>query len=172
MACWALAGFYLSLMPAVVATTMHVASPWIGGVVVSTLMLTGAVAVATLRIWQARRLVVFGTSALVLGVAVSLVGIQQQLVAVLFGGTMIAGVGFGATFSGTLRSLLPTAHPDQRAGLLSTYFVQSHLAFSLPAVAAGLTIPSIGLANVAYSYGAAVMLLSVTSLLASLRADR
>jgi MFS family permease len=172
MACWALAGFYLSLMPAVVATTMHVASPWIGGVVVSTLMLTGAVAVATLRIWQARRLVVFGTSALVLGVAVSLVGIQQQLVAVLFGGTMIAGVGFGATFSGTLRSLLPTAHPDQRAGLLSTYFVQSYLAFSLPAVAAGLTIPSIGLANVAYAYGVAVMLLSVTSLLAALRADR
>jgi MFS family permease len=163
MACWALAGFYLSLMPAVVATTMHV---------VSTLMLTGAVAVATLRIWQARRLVVFGTSALVLGVAVSLVGIQQQLVAVLFGGTMIAGVGFGATFSGTLRSLLPTAHPDQRAGLLSTYFVQSYLAFSLPAVAAGLTIPSIGLANVAYAYGVAVMLLSVTSLLAALRADR
>jgi MFS family permease len=168
---WALGGFYLSLMPTVVATTMHAASPWIGGIVVSTLMLSGAMAVALLRGWRARRLVVFGTSALVLGVAVSLLGIQQHLVAALFGGTMIAGVGFGATFSGTLRSLLPTAHPDQRAGLLSTYFVQSYLAFSLPAVAAGLSVPSIGLANVAYSYGAVVMLLAVTSLLAALRAD-
>ncbi|MDB5505148.1 MAG: putative permease of the major facilitator superfamily [Tardiphaga sp.] len=163
---WALGSFYLSLMPTVVATTMHVVSPWTGGVVVSALMLTAAVAVATLRNWPARRLLMFGTGALALGVAVSLLGIQQQQVAALLGGTMIAGVGFGATFSGTLRTLLPTAHPDQRAGLLSTFYVQSYLAFSLPAVIAGLSVPLIGLDNVAFSYGAAVLLLSLVSLLA------
>ena len=39
VATWSLGGFYLSLMPTVVATTMGVASPWVGGVVVATLML-------------------------------------------------------------------------------------------------------------------------------------
>jgi len=101
-----------------------------------------------------------------------MVGIQQQQVAALLAGTVIAGVGFGATFSGTLRALLPTAEPHQRAGLLSAYYVQSYLAFSLPAVAAGLSIPLIGLSVAAYLYGAAIILLAIMSMMASLAMDR
>jgi MFS family permease len=168
VAAWALGGFYLSLMPTVVATTMGVASPWVGGVVVSALMLSGAIAVATFRDWPARHLILTGTSTLALGVAVSMLGIQQQQVAALLGGTVIAGIGFGSTFSETLRMLLPTAGAHQRAGLLSAFYVQSYLAFSLPAVAAGLSIPSLGLSAVAYVYGAVIILLAVISLIASL----
>src|SRR6202045_3268071 len=107
VAAWALGGLYLSLMPTVVATAMGVATPWVGGVVVATLMLSGAVAVATFRNWPARRLIVMSTSTLGLGVAVSMIGIQQQQVAALLAGTGIAGAGFGSTFSGPLRALLP-----------------------------------------------------------------
>ena len=172
IASWALGGLYLSLMPTVVATAMGVASPWVGGVVVSALMLTAAIAVATFRHWPARRLILMGTSTLSLGVAVSLFGIQQQQVAALLAGTVIAGIGFGSNFSGVLRSLLPTAEPDQRAGLLSAFYVQSYLAFSLPAVAAGLSVPLIGLSTVAYLYGAVIILLAVISMMASLWTDR
>ena len=169
---WALGGLYLSLMPSVVATAMRIVSPWVGGVVVAALMLTAAVAVSAFRGWPARRLVLMGTSTLSLGVAVSLFGIQQQQVAALLAGTVIAGAGFGSTFSGILRALLPTAAPDQRAGLLSAYYVQSYLAFSLPAVAAGLAVPVIGLSIAAYLYGAVIIVLAVISLMASLWADR
>jgi hypothetical protein len=172
VACWALGGLYLSLMPTVVATAMRVASPWIGGIVVSTLMLTAAIAVATFRDWPARRLILTGTSTVSLGVAVSMFGIAQSQVAALLIGTAIAGAGFGATFSGTLRTLLPTAEPHQRAGLLSAFYLQSYLAFSLPAVAAGLSVPLIGLSTVAYIYGAVIILLAVVSMLASLWSDR
>src|ERR1700737_10507 len=41
VAAWALGGLYPSLMPTVVATAMAVHSPWVGGGVVSALMLTG-----------------------------------------------------------------------------------------------------------------------------------
>jgi Major Facilitator Superfamily len=163
VAAWALGGFYLSLMPTVVATAMHVASPWIGGIVVSALMLTGAVAVAALRDWPARRVVLMGTGTLPIGVVVSIAGIYQHHVTVLLAGTIIAGVGFGATFSGTLRALLPTAHAHQRAGLLSAFYVQSYLAFAVPAVAAGLAVPFVGLSTVAYVYGGVVILLAVIS---------
>jgi hypothetical protein len=115
---------------------------------------------------------VTGTITLSLGVAVSLLGIQQQQVAALFAGTVIAGAGFGTTFSGIFRALLPTAAPDQRAGLLSAFYVQSYLAFSLPAVAAGLAVPLIGLSAAAYLYGGVVIVLAVTSLMALLWADR
>lgn len=172
IASWALGGFYLSLMPTVVATAMGIASPWVGGVVVSTLMLTAAIAVAAFRHWPARRLILMGTSTLSFGVAVSMFGIQQQQVAALLSGTVIAGVGFGSTFSGTFRALLPTAEPHQRAGLLSAFYVQSYLAFSLPAVAAGVSVPLIGLSTAAYLYGATIILLAVISLMASLWTER
>src|SRR6266436_2380136 len=99
VAAWALGGLYLSLMPTVVATAMGVVSPWIGGVVVSALMLTAAIAVAAFREWPARHLILTGTATLSLGVAVSMFGIQQQQVAALLAGTVIAGAGFGSTFS-------------------------------------------------------------------------
>jgi MFS family permease len=172
IAAWSLGGLYLSLIPTIVATAMGVASPWVGGIVVSALMLTAATAVATLRDWPARRLIVIGTSTLSAGVAVSMIGIQQQQVVALFAGTMIAGAGFGSTFSGTLRALLPTAHPHQRAGLLSAYYLQSYLAFALPAVAAGLSVPVIGLAIAAYVYGAVIIALAIISLMASLFMER
>ena len=172
VASWALGGLYLSLMPTVVATAMRVVSPWVGGVVVSALMLSAAIAVAAFRNWPARRLILLGTSTLSLGVMVSLFGIQQQQVAALLAGTVIAGAGFGSTFSGVLRALLPTAEPDQRAGLLSAFYVQSYLAFSLPAVAAGLAVPLIGLSIAAYLYGAVIIVLAIISLAASLWADR
>jgi Major Facilitator Superfamily len=172
VASWALGGLYLSLMPTVVATAMGVASPWAGGVVVSALMLTAAITVASFRNWSARRLILMGTTTLSLGVAVSMFGIQQQQVAALLAGTVIAGAGFGSNFSGILRALLPTAAPDQRAGLLSAFYVQSYLAFSLPAVAAGLSVPLIGLSTVAYLYGGVIILLAVISMMASLWAER
>ena len=172
IAAWALGGLYLSLMPTVVATAMGIASPWVGGVVVAALMLTAAIAVAASRNWPVRRLIVMSTGTLGLGVAVSMIGIQQQQVAALFAGTMIAGAGFGSTFSATLRALLPTAEPHQRAGLLSAFYLQSYLAFALPAVAAGLAVPKIGLATTAYIYGAVIILLAFISMTASLRTDR
>jgi MFS family permease len=172
VASWALGGLYLSLMPTVVTTAMRVVSPWVGGVVVAALMLTAAVAVAAFRDWPARRLILLGTSTLSLGVAVSLFGIQQQQVAALLAGTVISGAGFGSNFLGIMRALLPTAAPDQRAGLLSAFYVQSYLAFSLPAVAAGLAVPLIGLSVAAYLYGAVIIVLAVISLTASLSADR
>jgi Major Facilitator Superfamily len=169
---WALGGLYLSLMPTIVATAVRVVSPWVGGVVVAALMLTAAIVVAAFRDWPARRLILLGTSTLSLGVAVSLSGIHQQQVAALLAGTVIAGAGFGSTFSGIMRALLPTAAPDQRAGLLSAFYVQSYLAFSLPAVAAGLAVPLVGLSVAAYVYGAVIIVLAGVSLIASLWADR
>jgi predicted MFS family arabinose efflux permease len=134
--------------------------------------LTAAVAVATFRNWPVRRLILMSTSTLALGVAITMIGIEQQQVAALLVGTMIAGAGFGLTFSGTLRALLPTAEPHQRAGLLSAFYLQSYLSFALPAVVAGLSVPYIGLASTAYIYGAVIILLAFISMMASLWTDR
>jgi hypothetical protein len=112
--------------------------------------------------------VVLGTAAVSVGVAITLWGLAETSVTILYLGSLIAGLGFGAAFSGSMRALMPTAEAHQRAGLLSTLYVLSYLAFSLPSVAAGLMVPKAGLATVAYVYGVAVIVLAVMSMAASL----
>lgn len=55
----------------------------------------------------------------------------------MFLGTTVAGVGFGGSNGAALRRLTPLATSRERACFLSAYFVESYLAFALPAVAAG-----------------------------------
>jgi hypothetical protein len=74
---------------------------------------------------------------LTLGVLITLAGIQFQTVSVMLIGTVVGGTGFGTVFSGTLQSVLAYAQQGERAGLLSAYFVEGYLAFSIPALAAG-----------------------------------
>ncbi|CAN5156802.1 MFS transporter [soil metagenome] len=169
VATWAFGGFQLSLMPTVVASTMSASAPWLGDVVLPTMLFAATVAVMLFRNWPAERVLRFGSNALWIGVAASLLGMHQHSATVMVTGAIIAGLGFGTSFSGALRTLLPTAEPHHRAGLLSAFYVASYLAFSLPAVAAGLLVPQAGLATVAYVYGAVVIALTLVSMAASVR---
>jgi hypothetical protein len=67
-------------------------------------------------------------------------------------------------FSGALRSVMALAKPSERAALLSAFYVEGYLAFTLPAILAGFLAPVIGLTTAADFYGAAVILLALASL--------
>jgi MFS family permease len=166
VAAWALGGFYLSLMPSLVRVATGLTSPIIGGAVVATLMFTAAVAVVTLRHQPAARVSIIGTASLAVGVLVTLAGVHMQTVPLLLLGTLIAGSGLGSAFSSTVRILLPLASAGERAGLLSAFYVESYLAFSVPAILMGLLVPVLGLTSSAYLYGSVVVLLAVSSLIA------
>ena len=168
IAAWALGGFYLSLMPSLVRVATGLTSPFVGGAVVATLMFSATFAVLALRQWPAHRILLVGALTLALGVAVTLLGVYLQLAALLFLGTVIAGVGFGGSFSGVLRTILPLASADERAGLLSSFYVESYLAFALPAIAAGLTAPVLGLGVTAYVLGAVLIVLAAISFVATM----
>ena len=163
---WALGGFYFSLMPTLIRVATGVTLPVFGGVIVAILTLTATFTALALKSRSGPQVLAIGTVSLISGVAVTLVGVYLHLVPIMLIGAMITGVGFGSCYSGALRIVLPLAHPDERAGLLSTFFVQSYLAFSLPTIAVGLVAPSIGLSNAAYLYGGIVILLATISLAA------
>jgi hypothetical protein len=103
----ALGGFYFSLMPSLVRVATGVTSPIVGGLVVSALTFSGAIAVLTLRNASARRILSGGIPALVTGVAITLAGVQTQHVSLMLIGTIVAGIGFGAAFSGSMRTVMP-----------------------------------------------------------------
>jgi hypothetical protein len=148
IASWALGGFYFSLMP---------------------LLFSGALAVLSLRSTSARRIFTGGIPALVSGVTLTLAGVQMQHVSLMLVGTIVAGIGFGAAFSGSMRTVMPHAEAHERASLLSAFYIEGYLSFSLPAILTGLVVPIAGLPLAADVYGAVVIVLALGSLLAMLR---
>jgi len=169
IASWALGGFYFSLMPSLVRVATGVTLPIVGGLVVAALTFSGAIAVVSLRNVAAARILTGGIPALVLGVAITLAGVGTQFVGLMLAGTVVSGIGFGAAFAGAIKTVMPQAQAHERAGLLSAYYVEGYLSFSLPAILTGLLAPMTGLPLAAYVYGTAVIVLAIASRVAMAR---
>lgn len=163
-AAWSLGGFFTSLGPTLARLVTGSHAPMIGGALVATLVLSGAAAILAVRERDARQVLGGGAAGLAVGVSIALAGVLGHSPAVFFGGTVIAGLGFGCSFSGSLRSLVPLAEPHERAGLMSTFLVVSYLAFSVPALLAGLAVGRFGLEATSLGYGAALVAMAVAAL--------
>ena len=166
---WALGGFYLSLGPTLARIVTGNEAPVVGGALIAALVLSSVVAILLVRKRAPRSALVAGATALAIGVGVTLAGMQLHSTAAFFAGTVIAGLGFGAALTGSMRSLVPLAAPHERAGLMSSFFVLSYLAFSLPAIAAGLFAGYFGLQSTAVGYGFALVAMAGAALLALAR---
>jgi hypothetical protein len=157
-------------MPSLVRVATGVTLPIVGSLVVAALTLSGTVSVPALRSTAARRILVGGIPALVSGVAITLVGASTQRVSLMLVGTVVSGIGFGAAFSGSIRTIMPLAEAHERAGLLSAFYVEGYLSFSLPAIVTGLVAPLVGLPIAADVYGSVVVALAIVSLVTTWRA--
>ncbi len=160
---WALGGFYLSLGPSLGRLVTHSASPLVGGLLISALVLPGALAIAMSRHHSPRSVLQGSAVALAVGLAITLTGVAAHSTAGFFCGTLVAGLGFGAGFSASVRSLVPLASAQDRAGLMASFFVLSYLAFSLPAIAAGVLTGLYGLQPTAMGYGLLLIALASTA---------
>ena len=164
LSAWALGGFYLSLMPSLMIAATGVRSPLIGAAVVSALMVSGGVSSLATRALEAGTTVRASAASLAIGIVITLFAIAAGSPMGMFFGTIVAGAGFGASYGASLRVLLPLASSHERAGLLSAYFVESYLAFALPAIAAGLAAPRFGLVATALFYASALALSALVTL--------
>jgi hypothetical protein len=167
---WALGGFFLSLGPSLARVVTGSASPLLGGGLIATLVMASALAIAVVRQRPPQRVLRAGTSTLLVGLLVTLAGVQLQHAALFFGGTALAGLGFGSAFNGAMRTLVPLASPHERGALMSSFFVLSYLAFSLPTLAAGLSVGPFGLMHTALVFGAVLVGLCAWARLAMGRA--
>jgi hypothetical protein len=169
-AVWALAGFYGSLGPAIARTVTGSSSYVLSGLGLFILAGVAAVSVFVLRAADPQLVMRLGVVALVGGVALTLVAVDQRSAVGFFAATAVAGVGFGSGFQGGIRTVMPLPAAHQRAGVLSVLYVVCYLGMGVPAVVAGvLVVHAGGLLSTAHEYGYAVMLLAVVALAAGLR---
>jgi predicted MFS family arabinose efflux permease len=169
-ALWALAGLYAALGPALVQSLTGSSDVVLGGLSLFTLAASAVVAIIVLRRAAARTVMLVGSLALIAGVAVTVVAVSLDWTAVFFAGSVIAGVGFGCGFQGSIRTVVPLAAVHQRAGVVSLLYVVSYLGLGVPAVLAGFgVVHGGGLVDTARYYGAAVVALAALALAGLLR---
>jgi MFS family permease len=166
VAIWALPGFYGSLGPALVRLVTGSSSLVCGGLALFVLAASGGLAVLLLRSASSRLMLLLGIGALLAGVACTMLAITQTAAVTFFVGATIAGIGFGASFQGVLRTVLPLAAPHERAGLLAIIYAVSYLALGVPAVLAGALVARGGsVLSVGLDYSLGVMVLAGLALL-------
>jgi len=169
VATWALGGLYLSLGPSLMLDLSGSGNRLLGGSIVFALCAAGAVASFCLRAWPAARAMRSGCLLLLAGLAVTIAAVAAVSSVLLLIGTLVAGAGFGSAFLGAFRSLAAQATPGGRASLIAAIYVASYLAFSLPAIAAGVLTTYLGLRPTTIGYAAAAAALALASLAATRR---
>jgi MFS family permease len=153
VATWALGGLYLSLAGSLLHVEFKQTNEALIGVLIA---LPFAVAAATawlLHDVSPPALIRLGGAGLTAGAALLLVALGCSSIALFAVSAVVAGAGFGPANLGAIRSVSQLTEEHERAALLSAVFVVSYLAFSLPALAAGLLITHVGLRSTSLEYG-------------------
>lgn len=168
-ATWALAGFYLSLGPALAHAITRDNSVLVGGLALFALFVPGALAILVVRRRSDRTTLLTGVVSLITGISLTVLAVQLGSAPLYFAGTVVAGVGFGSGYFGAMRMTLPLCGPHERVGMLSSIYLICYLGFSVPAVAAGLLVAVAGMKGTTLIYGVALVLAAIPALLRTIR---
>jgi MFS family permease len=161
---WALGGLVLSVGGSLLATVFGQDNHGVIGLVIGLFPVSAAAAAVLARDFSASAMTRLGNTVLAIGTGVFLVALGWSSIALFVVASIVAGGGFGTGFLGSLRSVTQLAEPHERAALLSAVYVVSYLAFSIPALVAGLLTTHIGLRDTSFGYGGFVALVAASTL--------
>jgi hypothetical protein len=151
---WSIGGLFLSLGPQLTATLFHSTDHLVAALGAFVLSGTGAVAQLLLGNRMAPwRAAAYGSVALAVGVLIIVASASTDSGALLLVGAVIGGAGFGLAFLGALRQLTGVIPAHHRAEVMSAFYVVAYTSLSLPAVAAGFLVTSMGLESTFELFG-------------------
>lgn len=154
LASWSIGGLFLSLGPQLTATLFHSTDDLVAALGAFVLSGTGALAQLLLGNRMAPwRGAAYGSVALAAGVLVIVASASAESGALLLVGAVLGGAGFGLAFLGALRQLTGVIPAHHRAEVMSAFYVVAYTSLSLPAVAAGFLVTSMGLESTFELFG-------------------
>jgi MFS family permease len=172
VAMWALGGLYLSLGPSLAVDVFGVDDHLVGSLLILAMQGTGAV--ASISMWRVRphRSMLSGALLFAAGVSVAIAALVTGSLALFFVASVVSGFGFGSAFLGAMGTITAGVAPGDRAGLLSSVYVVGYLAFSVPAIVAGVVVGAVGLRPTAEGYAAVLVVLTAIAVAGLLRRRR
>jgi predicted MFS family arabinose efflux permease len=138
-------GLVAALGPKFVAALLAVHNLAVGGAVVFAMLAASALAQLTTRHWRPRAQLIRGALILAAGLAIILAGVLAGSLAPFLIGITVAGVGQGLTYLGAQSLLDSVVAAEQRASVMSAFFLVLYLAAAFSALAVGLSSGALGL---------------------------
>ncbi|HEY2167713.1 MAG TPA: MFS transporter [Jatrophihabitantaceae bacterium] len=158
---WMLGGLIFSVGGSLLSVVFGQHNHAVVGLVIGLFAGMAAVGSVTFRNHTPEVMARVGTSLLSLGTVLLVIALATSSLSVFVAGAVLAGAGFGPAFLGSFRAVSQLAAPHERAALISAIYVVSYLAFSIPALVAGLVIAHLGLRGPALVYAAIVALVAL-----------
>lgn len=157
---FALAGIFSGLAPSFLAVGLKITNHSVSGATVLLMFGTAAVVPLLLHRRVHHQMMRLGATCVPLGLIAITFAVWTGVALPFVLGTVVCGAGFGLCLRGGIGLLNHAAPPDQRAEVLSAFYVAAYLGLSVPVVGIGV------LANVAGLPTAALVLSTLISLLA------
>lgn len=152
VATWSLGGLYLSLGSSVVSRVFGVDNHGAAGAILFVFFACAALTSLFITDRPSTVKAASGLPALAAGVVISLAGVLAESLPLYIVGSIVAGSGWAATFLSAMDNITAATPPAQRGQVFSSVFVASYLAFSVPAVIAGIVVSHIGLRDTIIGY--------------------
>jgi MFS family permease len=172
LASWMLAALFIGLAPTIIQSIFHIESGLVDGLTVFIEPGAAAAVGFVLGRLTSRHTMLVGGIAVFLGTAIIVAGIGLESLPLLWVGGIVGGVGFGASFSGTLRILGPFAAAHQRAELFAAVFLVAYLSFGIPAIILGQLVEPFGLVPTVIGFGAVTLVAAFVGVLVQFRMAR
>ncbi|MCK5892578.1 MFS transporter [Aeromicrobium sp.] len=163
LAAWTLGGFYQSLGPSLAQSTFPSAGPVFWGLVVASMLGSTVLGGPLTSRLAPRAAGLCGLATFVTGVVGVLLALEWRSGAAFLAASVVAGIGFGASTSGSMRALVARLGGESVAGTLAAIYLVSYTFASIPAFGGGLLIERHGFAAMMPWYAGLVILLAAAA---------
>ena len=168
---WAVTGLYLALIPSFVTTELH-HDLALAGAVLALMLAASAITAAFSHGLPSLPTQIAGLTTMGASVAFLLLAARGGSLAALLVATVIAGVGQGLAFMGSLADVNEMAPPDHKANTVASYYVVVYLGTALPVIGVGALAGPLGLVEAIEIFALVVLAVCVVGIGALARERR
>jgi predicted MFS family arabinose efflux permease len=153
---WSIGGLFFSLGPELGARLFDTSNVIVSGIGI--VALAGSAALAALLLGRIAPWIgaSAGSIALAAGMILIVVAAATDSSVTYLVGSIIGGIGFGIAFLGGLRALVAAIPHEQRAAVMSAFYIVAYASLSVPAVLAGVVVTDLGLQSTFETFGSLV----------------
>ena len=154
---FAVFGLFTSLAPSVLAGPLHERSHALAGITAFAVFGAAAVSQILLARVPLRRLLGLGIAVLVVGLAGVTVAAWVTSLPLLIIGGVLAGAGAGATFKGTVATVIAIAPEQARGEALAGLFLAAYLGLAVPVIGLGIATQYLSTPDALLIFAAALL---------------
>jgi MFS family permease len=164
-------GLFTSLAGVFLEGTLHKTSLALAGATVFAVFAGAVVMQFITQTWSRRMVLLAGMALMIAGLGLVVVAAwlsTPSLTAFLFGG-VVAGMGAGGVFKGSLGTVLMIADPEHRAESVAGLLLAGYIGLSVPAIGVGVALREVSTKSTLLGFVIAVIIAAVASAPALLR---